>query len=116
MHTSDTAPPRELPQSFVAKLAQFFPNATPLRIPVSLTHVNLGGGQFSESTTIEFVTNKEVLFSSALPLQFADNLRIKKPDDLLDVDVSVVAVQYNYGKTAVAARFLKDVPDWIVKP
>jgi dipeptidyl aminopeptidase/acylaminoacyl peptidase len=79
------------------------------------TRVNLGGGRFSESTVIEFGTNKEVLFSSALPVEFADKLRIKNPDGTLDIDVSVVAVQYDGGKTAVAARFLNEVPNWIVK-
>ncbi len=115
MHTSASAPSRKLADSFVSKLAQFFPNATPVRIPVSLTRVNLGGGQFSESTVIEFGTSKEVLFCSALPVEFADKLRIKNPDGTLDIDVSVVAVQYDGGKTAVAARFLNDVPNWIVK-
>jgi hypothetical protein len=28
----------------------------------------------------------------------------------------VVAVQYQPGKTLVAARFKRDVPNWIVKP
>jgi hypothetical protein len=116
LHSAAAASSRKLPESFVSKLAQFFPNATPVRIPVNLTRVNLGGGQFSESTVIEFGTYKEVLFSSALPLEFADKLRIQNPDGTLDIDVSVVAVQYDCGKTAVAARFLKDVPNWIVKP
>lgn len=115
MQTSGAASSRKPLESFVSKLAQFFPNATPVRIPVSLTRVNLGGSQFSESTVIEYGTNKEVLFSSALPVEFADKLRIQNPDGSLDIDVSVVAVQYDSGKSAVAARFLKDVPNWIVK-
>ncbi len=115
MHTAAAAPSRILAESFVSKLARFFPNATPVRIPVRLTRTNMGGGAFSESTVIEFGTNKEVLFSSGLPLEFADKLRIENPDGTLDIDVSVVAVQYDCGKTAVAARFLKDVPNWIVK-
>jgi hypothetical protein len=109
------APSRKFPESFVSKLAQFFPNATSVRIPVSLTRVNLGGGQFSESTVIEFGTNKEVLFSSTVPVEFADKLRIRNPDGTLDIDVSVVAVQYDGGRTAVAARFLSEVPNWILK-
>jgi hypothetical protein len=115
VYPAAAASSRKFSESFVSKLAQFFPNATPVRIPVSLTRVNLGGGQFSETTVIEFGTHKEVLFSSALPLEFADRLHIQNPDGSLDIDVSVVAVQYDCGKTAVAARFLKDVPNWIVK-
>jgi len=102
-------------EGFVSRLARFFPNATPVRVPVRLTRVNFGGSGYSESTVIEFGTNKEVLFASGLPLEFADKLRIENPDGSLDIDVSVVAVQYDSGKTAVAARFLKDVPNWIVK-
>ena len=115
LHTAATAPSCRLTESFVSKLARFFPNATPVRIPIRLTRVNLGAGAFSESTIIEFGTSKEVLFCSGLPLEFADKLRLENPDGSLDIDVSVVAVQYDGGKTAVAARFLKDVPNWIVK-
>jgi hypothetical protein len=115
LYTAAAAPSRKQPESVVSNLARFFPNATPVRIPVRLTRVNLGGGASSESTTIEFGTNKEVLFCSGLPLEFADKLRIANPDGSLDIDVSVVAVQYDGGKSAVAARFLKDVPNWIVK-
>ena len=116
MYTAAAASTGKLPESFVSKLAQFFPDATPVRIPVSLTRANLGGGRYSENTVIEFGTHKEVLFSSALPVEFADKLHIQNPDGTLDIDVSVVAVQYESGKSAVAARFLQDVPNWIVKP
>ena len=115
LSTSAAASSSKLPESFVSKLAQFFPNATPVRIPVSLTRMNLGGSQFSEKTIIEFGTSREVLFSSAFPLEFADKLHIENPDGSLEIEASVVAVQYDGGKTAVAARFLKDVPNWIVK-
>ena len=107
--------PGKLVEGFVSRLARFFPNATPVRVPVRLTRMNFGGGAFSESTVIEFGTNKEVLFASGLPLEFADKLRLENSDGSLDTDVSVVAVQYERGKTAIAARFLKDAPDWIVK-
>ncbi len=115
MSTEAVAVSGKFVEGFVSRLARFFPNATPVRVPVRLTRVNFGGGGYSESTVIEFGTNKEVLFASGLPLEFADRLRIENPDGSLDIDVSVVAVQYERGKTAVAARFLKDVPNWIVK-
>ena len=56
------------------KLAKFFPNATPVHMPVRLTRVS-GSKPFSESTVIEFGTPREVLFASGLPLEFADKLR-----------------------------------------
>jgi hypothetical protein len=101
-------------------LAGFFPDATPVRIPVqlALSHsaVTSQPSTFTESTVIEFGTPREVLFSCVTPLEFADVLRLRNSDGSLDVEVSVVAVQYHPGKTVVAARFLKAVPNWIVKP
>jgi hypothetical protein len=68
-----------------------------------------------EATVIEFGTAREVFFASALPLEFAEKLRIQNSDRSLDVEVQVVAVQYHEGQLAVAARFIGDVSNWIVK-
>lgn len=128
-----TAAARAGHSSSVAELARFFPEATPVRIPVQLARSGLGSkgqeskghelsGQessaaaFSESTVIEFGTSREVLFACATPLEFADVLRLRNSDGSLDTEASVVAVQYHPGKTVVAARFLREVPNWIVKP
>jgi hypothetical protein len=138
-----TGTARANPSSSVAELARFFPEATPVRIPVRLARSGQGlNGQgssglesgeldcckqassgphssapaFSESTVIEFGTSREVLFACATPLEFADVLRLRNADGSLDTEASVVAVQYHPGKTIVAARFLKEVPNWIVKP
>jgi hypothetical protein len=51
-----------------------------------------------------------------LPLEFADKLRLRNSDGTLDTEACVVAVQYNGGRTAVAARFTGEVANWIVKP
>jgi hypothetical protein len=110
-----TARARSVPESTTAKLAKFFPEATPVRIPVQLTRVAGAGDAFSESTVIEFGTPREVLFASNLPLEFADRLRLRNSDGTLDAEACVVAVQYNAGRTAVAARFTQQVPNWIVK-
>lgn len=86
-------------------------------MPVQLARTLESGASadFSESTIIEFGTPREVLFASKTPLEFADVLRLRNSDGSLDVEVSVVAVQYHPGKTFVAARFLGEVPNWIVK-
>jgi hypothetical protein len=57
-----------------------------------------------------------VLFSSTLPLEFADRLKVQNSDGTLDAEVSVVALQYTSGRTAVVARFTQEVSNWIVKP
>jgi hypothetical protein len=105
--------------STVAGLARFFPDAAPVRIPVQLARCDSGVGSvadnFTESTVIEFGTPREVLFACATPLEFADILHLRNSDGSLDVEVSVVAVQYQPGRTVVAARFVNEVPNWIVK-
>jgi hypothetical protein len=107
------APARE---SSTAKLAKFFANATPVRIPVRLTRAANGSSALTESTIIEFGTPTEALFASTLPLEFADKLRLQNSDGTLDTEARVVAVQYNGGRTAVAARFTQEIANWIVKP
>jgi hypothetical protein len=106
--------------SIVAGLARFFPEAAPVRIPVQLARTLAGGdsaaANFTESTVIEFGTPREVLFACNTPLEFADVLRLRNSDGSLDIKASVVAVQYHPGNTVVAARFLGEVPNWIVKP
>jgi hypothetical protein len=103
----------------VAALARFFPDATPVRIPVQFARTLQAGdpapANFTESTIIEFGTPREVLFACDTPLEFADILRLRNSDGSLDFEASVVAVQYFPGKTIIAARFLRDVPNWIVK-
>jgi len=110
-----TARTRSSQESSTAKLARFFPDATPVRIPVQLTRLASESNAFSESTVIEFGTPREVLFACTLRLEFADRLRLRNADGSLDAEACVVAVQYNSGNTAVAARFAQPVANWIVK-
>ena len=110
-----TARARSSAETTTAKLARFFPDATPVRIPVQLTRLASEDIAFTESTVIEFGTPNEVLFASTLPLEFADRLRVRNSDGTLDAEACVVAVQYHAGLTAVAARFSQPVANWIVK-
>lgn len=101
----------------VADLARFFPDAMPVRYPVQLTRIveESGVADLSESAVVEFSTPRELLFVSKAPLEFGDQLRVRNGDGSLDEPASVVAVQYQPGKILVAARFQRDVPNWIVK-
>jgi hypothetical protein len=105
--------------STVAGLARFFPEATQMRIPVHLARAldssDATSANFQESTVIEFGTAREVLFSCKTPLEFDDVVRLRTSDGALDVEASVVAVQYHPGQTVIAARFKHSVPNWIVK-
>lgn len=119
-----TATGRSKQASTVADLARFFPEATPVRIPVQLTRSYAATDAkqeataktvLAEDTVIEFGTPREVLFACTMPLEFADVLRLRNSDGSLDTEASVVAVQYHPGSTIVAARFRNEVPNWIVK-
>ncbi len=114
MSTESVARARVKP-SCVSKLANFFPDAAPCHIAVRLER--LGSAEtFSENTIIEYGTTREALFACTRPLEFAEKVRLRNSDSSLDVEAYVVAVQYHSDQTAVAARFVEDVANWIVKP
>jgi hypothetical protein len=111
-----TAKARYGAESSTSKLAKFFPEATPVRIPVRLSRLADSTDAQHEDTVIEFGTSTEVLFASTMRLEFADKVRVRNSDGSLDVEACVVALQYSAGRTAVAARFTQQVLNWIVKP
>jgi hypothetical protein len=126
-----TARARE--SEIVGRLAKFFPEATPVRIPIKLSRTHSHGNGngmsngnvnatdrenetvFFQNTVIEFGTPQEVLFVVDHPLEFADRVLVESNDGSLHAEASVVAVQYHTERTVVAARFLQHVPNWIVK-
>ena len=122
---------RALELDIVGRLARFFPDATPVRIPIKLSRSHgdnndndngSGNGNgaaeantFFQDTVIEFGTPRELLFVVDRPLEFADRVLVESNDGSLHAEASVVAVQYHPKRTVVAVRFLKNVPNWIVK-
>jgi hypothetical protein len=103
-------------ESCVEKLARIFPNASAVRIPVRVTATISGQRRLQEQTVIEFGTAQEVIFASSLPLEFEDRVRVSNSDGSFDARAAVVAVRYHEGRKAVAARFLGEVGNWIIKP
>jgi hypothetical protein len=99
----------------VEKLAELFPNASPMRIPVRLSTVGDGRRQLHEQIVIEFGTAHEVLFTSTLPLEFENRVRLVNSDGSFDTQATVVAVRYHGGGKAIAARFVGEVANWIIK-
>jgi hypothetical protein len=117
------APARTLEPNSVGRLAKFFPQATPVRIPIRLSRAANGHSSGNpeppillQETVIEFGTAREVLFAVEQPLEFGDRVLVESKDGVLRAEGYVVAVQYHTGRTVAAARFLKEVPNWIVKP
>ena len=108
------APARNSSPTIVGSLAKFFPEATPVRIGVRVTPA--GAESFGESTVIEFGTAREVLFALTQSLEFGERIHLENSDSSFKAEATVVAVQYHNGRTALAARFTTEVPNWIVKP
>lgn len=103
----------------VSRLAEFFPSAIRIRIPVQVMAQGRAGdgnsGAPAEETVIEFGTAREVLFVSALPLEFDDTVQLKNTDGSFRAQGSVVAVQLGAHKSAVAVRFTGKVNNWIIQ-
>ncbi len=94
----------------MARLAQFFPNASPVHLPVQVT-----GLTGSAETVLEYGTARDVLFACGLLLEFGEHVRVRNADGSFDAEAVVVALQYHGAETAVAARFTGEVANWIVK-
>jgi hypothetical protein len=101
-------------EGFVERLAEFFPGAVRMRIPVTVSRVS--GDQQSGNATIVFGTANEVLVLADLPLEFNELVRVTNRDGSLDAQGKVVALQFGGKDTAVAVRFESEVANWIVKP
>lgn len=101
-------------QSAVGRLVRFFPDASPVKIPVSVS-IKGGGNRESEDTVIEFGTPREALFACRLPLEFADKVCLQNADRSFEAEAWVVALQYHNGQAAVAARFVQAPPRWVIK-
>ncbi|HKU26018.1 MAG TPA: hypothetical protein VJQ54_11140 [Candidatus Sulfotelmatobacter sp.] len=101
-------------QSAVGRLARFFPEATPVRIPVNVSAGSREKAE-SEATVIEFGTAREALFACQLPLEFAEKVRLRNADGSFDTDAWVVALHYHNGQAAVAARFVHEPAHWVIK-
>src|SRR5690348_6248496 len=96
------------------RLAQFFPDGTRVKMPVEISRL---GGSSAESvrTVLEYGTAHEVIFRSAVPMEFGDRLRLTNRDGSLDAEAEVTAVQIGASETLVAARFTAEVHNWIIK-
>jgi len=102
-------------ESALLSLVELFPNATPLRIPI-LLRVTRGNGHFlEENTTIEFGTSRMVFFESQLPLELGERFHLRNSDRSLETEAIVVGVRVSDRQKAIAARFVADVRNWIVR-
>ncbi|HEY6128692.1 MAG TPA: hypothetical protein VIW23_10965 [Candidatus Acidoferrum sp.] len=99
-----------------AELARFFPDARPVQVRAVLTPLRSGADKLRESVLLEFAGFEKAIFSSSLPLEFDDRVRLTDPDGGRACDATVVAVQYHDGRKAVALQFAGGQGWWVKRP
>ena len=95
------------------QLAQFFRGIVPVRIPASVTAERAGASQLQESVVVEFCGAEHAIFSSGLPLEYNDDIRLSAHAIAGQLKARVVAVQYHEGLKAVAVRFQSGPCHWV---
>jgi len=100
--------------SELERLAQFFPEGTRVKVPVQVARLPLGSSE-SMDTVLEYGTSREVIFRCAVPMEFGDRVRLTNRDGSLDTEAEITAVQICVSETLVAARFVTEIPNWIIK-
>lgn len=99
------------------QLARFFPGAAAVRVPVQVTALRSGGAKLREATVLEFGGSDHAIFLSTLPLEFDDRVRVERNSRVgAMADATVVAVQYQEGRKAVAVKFTQGLCDWMIQP
>jgi hypothetical protein len=48
-------------------------------------------------------------------MEFGERVRLTNKDGSLDAEAEVTAVQIGASETLVAARFVTEIPNWIIK-
>jgi hypothetical protein len=102
-------------KSCAEQLARFFPQASPVRVPVQVTSPRGGTTNLREATIVEYSSAHHAIFLSTLPLEFGDRVRLEARPEGFQTEATVDAVQYHEGRKAVAVRLLQGPCDWVMK-
>ena len=99
------------------QLARFFSKLPGLRGPVRVTPQRGGtsSARLQEATVVEYGSEEYAIFSSTLPLEFADRVWISQDGGGHPAEATVIALQYHDGQKAVAVRFLDGSCEWMRK-
>ncbi len=92
-----------------------FPDASPVRVPISVVASRKEGRDLTEKTTIEFGTSRIAFFFSKLPLELEEKIFLRTSDGSLGIEAIIIALQYEEGYRAIAAKFLAEDRNWIIK-
>jgi hypothetical protein len=97
------------------ELARFFPELKRVCLRAFVSPVRAGAGRAREAVVLEFAGAGKAIFSSALPFEFEDRVRLENGNDQV-LEAKVIAVQYRDGKTIVAVHLSQAEGSWVNKP
>jgi hypothetical protein len=98
------------------QLARFFPKLPAVRVSARIAPLRAASpARLQESVIVEYGSEEYAIFSSTLPLEFADRVRLSR-DGGRSAEASVIALQYHEGRKAVAVRFLDGPCEWMRQP
>ena len=97
------------------QLARFFPDVEPVVARMVLTVSQVRSQNLRDHVLVEFAGGQKAIFSSALPLEFGDMIRLASQSGSL-LEAKVIAVRYQDGRTAVAAQLLNGQFPWVNRP
>ena len=95
-----------------ANLARFFPELERVHTQAFLT---TGAGHLREAVLVEFAAASKAIFSSGISVEFGDRIYLANEAGN-QVKARVIAVQFQDGRTAVAAQVLNGQFPWVSRP
>jgi hypothetical protein len=95
------------------QLARFFPQVAPVKIPAQVVAPRAGGKDLVEAVIVRFHGADHAIFLSTLPIEFNDPIRLVQKESGAVAEGSVVAVQYEEGRKALAVRFTNGSRAWV---
>lgn len=91
--------------SSTERLARFFPDVARLDSEQMFALSQAGLSRSQEAVAVEFAGTRNLIFSSAISLEFGERIRLQDRSGN-KFEAKVIAVQYQDGRTAVAAQIL----------
>jgi hypothetical protein len=96
-------------EAWATKLGHLFSEASPANIPVSVVPVGARVKALGEKTVIEMKTSEVLLFSTKLPLQLNDTVRLRSSDGSFKASAFVIAVCHHEAGRGIAAKIVSEI-------
>lgn len=103
------------PSVCAEQLARFFPEAQRVQATAEIRPVRHGWGQVKERVVVEYASAQQAIFRTQLPLEFGDRVRLERAGEAGEYEATVVAVQYDEGRKAIAVKFAGGTCEWVKK-